>query len=1259
MSDPESVNLPRYRGTLNVDALAENNSAEELNKKNTPYIQNLEISAIAQQLVDIKNKKSGWDTSEDELDNAEVNDDELNKGINNENQLNGKDTNSNNEPILIDSTPTVDAETFDAVKEISNFHFTTPNLSELQSEAFSSSPSKDKSHIQEYNLYPMVGKFEGMNILMDDNMQLLTPKRQLLYKDLDTSNLNKSLDPFSLNNVESEKNERNEENIQDQVLKDEEINKENVISSSKFDINQLKLDFANKELKPPFLNTLNTPTSLDNDFNSIIDNYNHLDSPIMTSTTSLNFINESSNTKKEATTDSSKINHEIPSSDSKLQSNSTLPSSDSTSSTSGKANRGHARTNSIPYDIKTRQLPMTSNTVQNIQTVKEKKKKKKIFNGLSKAFGLNSSNSRSSLDLKISAPQNVILKTHVSYDSETQTYKDLPQEWARVLTAQGISVAEQQANPIEAEEVLKFYSEAYGRSNEGMKFMDVKRSSDDSDYMDSTAQDTSQDTDNYYHNQSYTSDSSLSTLNRNHNNFQSNLYQTPGTDYNNFANNNPQVNPNINTPSSTTNASNDIEYIPKRHAPPPPTQPTANTSSSGSVSSPVQSKTPASNILSLSRQASLSYARKNSSPTTNKLVMVSPKVDRSAPNSPSTSIIESFSRRFSKRKSNSSSIKPHIVHLSEGIANPGGPVQISSPAQASANINSNDLLNNTRNSKLCPPAIMKSPKDGKSSLQNSPISMLHSFQSSTSNKYFEPKRDAPPPPPPQTVENHAIPSALDSAINTKKNKDENNFNVDSIYSPLKSPVALSAKADTRSEQFNDLKDIMEDENDEVKENLFSNLSMPTDDNLLDKVEKSLPPVPIEAEEIVIVNQIEKEDEKSIEIHSTEIIKKEVTETFESIPEPLPKDSVTPVPIPEAPPISASTKSSKKQLTEEEQERRREIRRAKDIKYMKKLREICSSDDPYERYHDLVKVGQGASGGVYTAFDDVTNQCVAIKQMELEKQPKKELIINEILVMKGSKHGNIVNFIESYLLKKDLWVVMEYMEGGSLTDIVTHSLMTEGQMGAVCRETLKGLRFLHSKGIIHRDIKSDNILLSMDGNIKLTDFGFCAQIKDHASKRNTMVGTPYWMAPEIVKKKAYGPKVDLWSLGIMTIEMIEGEPPYLNETPLRALFLITTNGKPELKEWDSLSSALQEFLDACLEVNPDKRANSVQLLNSKFIQEASENHALAPLVQLARAEKKKEEEDEQEEEVEEEEAEAENPLEGDKDDVDTIDNFNNL
>ena len=129
----------------------------------------------------------------------------------------------------------------------------------------------------------------------------------------------------------------------------------------------------------------------------------------------------------------------------------------------------------------------------------------------------------------------------------------------------------------------------------------------------------------------------------------------------------------------------------------------------------------------------------------------------------------------------------------------------------------------------------------------------------------------------------------------------------------------------------------------------------------------------------------------------------------------------------------------------------------------------------------------ASGGVFSAYQVGTNLSVAIKQIDLDKQRKKDLIINEILVMRASYHANIVNYIDSFLYKNEIWIVMDYMEGGSLTDVVTENLMTEGQIAAVSREIALGLQHLHKHGVIHRDIKSSNVLLSLTGDVKLSTY----------------------------------------------------------------------------------------------------------------------------------------------------------------------------
>ncbi|WPH00817.1 Hypothetical protein R9X50_00364700 [Acrodontium crateriforme] len=335
------------------------------------------------------------------------------------------------------------------------------------------------------------------------------------------------------------------------------------------------------------------------------------------------------------------------------------------------------------------------------------------------------------------------------------------------------------------------------------------------------------------------------------------------------------------------------------------------------------------------------------------------------------------------------------------------------------------------------------------------------------------------------------------------------------------------------------------------------------------------------------------------------------------------------------PNNAAVKAAEAALTKKDpNDKTKEVRMSamSDAQVMERLRSVVSLTNPLESYNKQKKIGQGASGSVYVArirenapspiAQNMIKQNgpraqVAIKQMDLRSQPRKELIVNEIIVMKESRHDNIVNFLDAFLQEEtyELWVVMEFMEGGALTDVIDNNAsISEDQIATICFETCKGLIHLHAQNIIHRDIKSDNVLLSSRGNVKITDFGFCAKLTEQRSKRATMVGTPYWMAPEVVKQKEYGSKVDIWSLGIMAIEMIESEPPYLNEEPLKALFLIATNGTPRLKKPEKLSKELKAFLSVCLCVDVKSRATAEELGRHEFLQHGC---SLASLSELLR------------------------------------------
>lgn len=317
----------------------------------------------------------------------------------------------------------------------------------------------------------------------------------------------------------------------------------------------------------------------------------------------------------------------------------------------------------------------------------------------------------------------------------------------------------------------------------------------------------------------------------------------------------------------------------------------------------------------------------------------------------------------------------------------------------------------------------------------------------------------------------------------------------------------------------------------------------------------------------------------------------------------------PAPRPPGPPGSAAPPQGRSP--------QREPQRVSHEQFRAALQMVVDPGDPRTYLDHYIKIGEGSTGIVCIATVKTTGKLVAVKKMDLRKQQRRELLFNEVVIMRDYHHDNVVEMYNSYLVGDELWVVMEFLEGGALTDIVTHTRMNEEQIATVCLSVLKALSVLHTQGVIHRDIKSDSILLTHDGRVKLSDFGFCAQVSKEVQRRKSLVGTPYWMAPELISRLPYGPEVDIWSLGIMVIEMVDGEPPYFNEPPLKAMKMIRDNLPPKLKNLHKVSPLLKGFLDRMLVREPAQRATASELLKHPFLSKAGPPSCIVPLMRQNR------------------------------------------
>ncbi|CAH8475631.1 unnamed protein product [Schistosoma rodhaini] len=273
-----------------------------------------------------------------------------------------------------------------------------------------------------------------------------------------------------------------------------------------------------------------------------------------------------------------------------------------------------------------------------------------------------------------------------------------------------------------------------------------------------------------------------------------------------------------------------------------------------------------------------------------------------------------------------------------------------------------------------------------------------------------------------------------------------------------------------------------------------------------------------------------------------------------------------------------------------------------------LRQFVKPNDPKEEYKILAPIGSGTYGDVFKAVHRERRTLVAVKVMKIDLKDDIRSICQEIHTLRECRHPNIVQFYGSYLRNNKLWICMEYCGGQSMQDIYlyTRRPLEEDCIAFVSRETLQGLNFMHNRGRIHRDIKGANILLTDDGHVKVADFGVAAQLSTSIAKRTTLIGTPYWMAPEVAsiesRGSGYDGKCDIWGVGITAIEYAELQPPMFDLDPRKALQILGSRNykPPSLQDRHKWSPLFHSFIKCCLIKAERRRPDAATMLTHNFI-----------------------------------------------------------